>query len=255
MERLYLTSEIARDLGVHPNTVRLYEKLQLIPEAKRLSNNYRVYSDRHIDHFVMARTALQVEVLQNNLRKNAINIVKVAASGDYEIAMVNAEDYRAQIRMEIQNAEDAIRMCKDLMNRSSDYDTRGSGLKRKEAAIQLDVTIDTLRNWEMNGLLSVKRKDNGYRIYSQEDMIRLRIIRSLRCANYSLASILRMLNAIQKDPNADITTLIDTVDEEDDIFSACDKLLTSLNKAESNASKIIEMLQSMKCKYITKPLL
>ena len=30
--------------------------------------------------------------------------------------------------------------------------------------------MDTLRNWEMNGLLSVKRKQNGYRIYTDEDI-------------------------------------------------------------------------------------
>lgn len=34
----YKTSEIATIMGVHPNTVRLYEKLELIPIAKRLPN-------------------------------------------------------------------------------------------------------------------------------------------------------------------------------------------------------------------------
>ena len=56
---------------------------------------------------------------------------------------------------------------------------------RKEAAGILGVTIDTLRNWELNGLFSVRRMANGYRVYTEEDMQRLTIIRSLRCANYS----------------------------------------------------------------------
>lgn len=32
-------------LGIHPNTVRLYEKLKLIPKPERLSNGYRVFTD------------------------------------------------------------------------------------------------------------------------------------------------------------------------------------------------------------------
>ena len=31
----YQTTEVARIIGVHPNTVRLYEQLHLIPLAKR----------------------------------------------------------------------------------------------------------------------------------------------------------------------------------------------------------------------------
>lgn len=57
-------------------------------------------------------------------------------------------------------------------------------LKRKEVSRHLDISVDTLRNWELNGLITVKRKDNGYRVYSGEDVRRLKIIRSLRLANY-----------------------------------------------------------------------
>ena len=56
--------------------------------------------------------------------------------------------------------------------------------KRKEVSELLDISMDTLRNWEMNGLLTVRRKDNGYRIYTDKDIQRLKIIRTLRCANY-----------------------------------------------------------------------
>lgn len=40
----YKTSEVAAIIGIHPNTVRLYEKLELIPKPERLSNGYRVFS-------------------------------------------------------------------------------------------------------------------------------------------------------------------------------------------------------------------
>lgn len=75
--------------------------------------------------------------------------------------------------------------------------------KRKEVSEYLNISMDTLRNWEMNGLFSVKRKQNGYRVYTDEDIQRLKIIRSLRCANYSLDAILRMLCQLSNNPKVD----------------------------------------------------
>ena len=61
----YKTIDIARIIGIHVNTVRLYEKCGLIPKPERLGNGYRVFTDLHIEQFRLARAALQVEVLQN----------------------------------------------------------------------------------------------------------------------------------------------------------------------------------------------
>ena len=69
------------------NTVRLYEKCGLIPKPERLENGYRVFTDLHIEQFKLARAALQVEVLQNGLRKQAVDIIKVSALRNYEKAM------------------------------------------------------------------------------------------------------------------------------------------------------------------------
>ena len=38
----YRTSEVAEKIGIHPNTVRLYEELGLIPRPQRQGNGYRV---------------------------------------------------------------------------------------------------------------------------------------------------------------------------------------------------------------------
>lgn len=45
----YKTVEVARIIGIHVNTVGLYEKCKLIPAPKRLSNGYRVFTDIHIE--------------------------------------------------------------------------------------------------------------------------------------------------------------------------------------------------------------
>lgn len=244
MENTYKTSEVAKIIGIHPNTVRLYEDLELIPKANRLSNGYRIFNDYHIEQFNLVRTALKVEVLQNGLRKKIINIIKLSAKGEFEEAIICTNDYINQVKNERRNAEEAIEISKQLLlgikNNESDM-----FLTRKQTAEYLNITIDTLRNWEMNGLLSIKRKENGYRVYTSSDIKKLKIIRTLRCANYSLASILRMINAISNSSKVDIKEVINTPDNNEDIVTAFDKLLTSLNNAEKNANVILKQLRFM----------
>jgi len=127
-------------------------------------------------------------------------------------------------------------------------------LTRKQAADYLQITIDTLRNWETNGLLTIKRKENGYRIYNEDDLQLLKIIRALRCANYSLTAILRMFNDLSLSPCVNIKSSIDTPKETEDIVSVCDKLLTSLKDTEQDAKKILKQLKNMKTKFINPPL-
>lgn len=248
MENTYKTSEVAKIIGIHPNTVRLYEDLELIPKANRLSNGYRIFNDYHIEQFNLARTALKVEVLQNGLRKKIINIIKLSAKGEFEEAIICTNDYINQVKNERRNAEEAIEISKQLLlgikNNESDM-----FLTRKQTAEYLNITIDTLRNWEMNGLLSIKRKENGYRVYTSSDIKKLKIIRTLRCANYSLASILRMINAISNSSKVDIKEVINTPDNNEDIVTAFDKLLTSLNNAEKNANVILKQLRFMNNRF------
>ena len=250
----YKTAEIAHCIGIHPNTVRLYEELGLIPKPERKANGYRVFTDFHIEQFKLARTALKVEVLQNGLRKQAISIIKASAAKDFDQAIFLTEHYLQQIKREQRNAEEAITITRRLL---SGENQKMSNIiyTRKETADHLQITMDALRNWEMNGLLTVKRKKNGYRVYSDEDVRRLKIIRSLRCANYSLTAILRMLNALSNDPETDIREVIDTPIENDDIISVCDKLLTSLQYAEKNAEMMLLHLDKMKKQFTLNPTL
>ena len=97
---IYKTIDVARIFGLHVNTVRLYEKYGLIPKPKRHSNGYRIFTDIHIEQFRLARAALQVEVLQNGLRKQAVDIIKVSASGDYERAAELVKEYIMKIEIE-----------------------------------------------------------------------------------------------------------------------------------------------------------
>lgn len=243
---VYKTYEVANIIGIHVNTVRLYEKYKLIPKPERLSNGYRVFTDLHIEQFRMARAVLKVEVLQNGLRKQAVNIIKVAALGNYESARKMAECYLHQVDMEMRRAEEAIEIAHQIIvGYDTDMATKTLNLTRKETAEALDITMDTLRNWELNGLITVKRKQNGYRVYSYDDIQRLKIIRCLRCANYSLAAILRMFQELSENPVADIRKTIDTPGDSEDVITACDKLLTSLADAKVNMLYGVAQIKKM----------
>ena len=146
-----------------------------------------------------------------------------------------------QIRQEQRNAEEAIKIVKQIL--SGGVQENSYNLKRKDVSNLLDISMDTLQNWEMNGLLTVKRKNNGYRVYTDEDIQRLKIIRSLRCANYSLEAILRLLQQLSKNPNTDIRAALNIPKQTEDIISVCDRLIISLSEAETNAKSLLEMLQ------------
>lgn len=245
--KTYKTAEVAAIIGIHPNTVRLYEKLQLIPKPERLSNGYRVFTDFHIEQCRLVRIALQVEVLQNGLRKKIVKMIKVSATGDFDAAILLINEYIKQIKQERTNAEEAIKIVKQLLSGNTQQYTHY--LKRKEVSEALNISMDSLRNWEMNGLLTVKRRENGYRVYTNDDIQRLKIIRSLRCANYSLEAILRLLRQLDQNPDADIRATLNTPKQSDNIISVCDRLIVSLSEAEKNAYTILSILQDMKIRF------
>lgn len=242
----YSTSQIARIVGLHPNTVRLYEEWGLIQKPERKKNGYRVYTDVHVKQFELAKKALQIEVLQAGLRKRMVNAVKLSAACRWDEAIGLVDEYVRIAKQEIEHAKEAVGLCEILYKQPEKDDV---SYKRAQAAKELGLTIDTIRNWEMNGLLTVKRKENGYRVYDSNDMNRLKIIRTLRCANYSLSAILRMLNRLESGMNKsenDILSILNTPEDEEDIISVCDRLMDSLEKAIKNAYEVILLMKEIK---------
>lgn len=243
----YTTSEVAKIIGIHPNTVRMYEQWGLIPKAERKPNRYREFTEFHIEQLRLARIAFQIEILQNGLRKQIVNAVKCSAERDFDKALYLTREYKKQVLSEMDNAKAAIRITEHIL--SGQFSEGSISLKRKEVSEYLNIPMDTLRNWELNGLLKVKRMQNKYRIYDDNDIERLQIIRTLRCANYSLEAILRMLNALERNPQTSIEQVLNTPKDDTDIISVCDKLIASLGFAENNAEKMIEMLEDMKKRF------
>lgn len=242
--QIYTTKEIADMVGIHVNTVRFYEEIGFLTKPERLPNGYRVYTDLQLEQCKLIRCAMKAEVLQNGLRKKAVAVVRLCAAQDFDAAIAAAEDYRSMIEREIKNAKAAIYSVEKIL--SENTVSEALEINGRDAAKTLGVTLETLRTWERSGLIKVKRQENGYRIYTAADMERLNIIRTLRCANYSLSAILRLLNGLDSQTTQSVEKLLNTPEENEDIISVCDWLILSLQNTLIDADRLLRMLGHIK---------
>lgn len=246
MENPHLsTSQIAKAVGVHPNTVRLYEKWGFLPPVLRSPKGYRRFTKAHLDQMRLARTAFQSSYPGKKIRKSIVNLVHLSASGNLGEALEMAYKHLALVRSEQALAEAAV----ELLERWADglaADATGKLLQTKEAAELLGTTIDALRNWERNNLIRVPRNPaNGYRLYGPAEIARLRVIRMLSHAGYSMMAILRMLTSLDQEKGGDLRSLLDTPRPDEEVFTAFDRWLTSLKNEENRALEIIRQLETM----------
>lgn len=99
------------------------------------------------------------------------------------------------------------------------------------------IGTDSLRYYEKIGILAPKRDENGYRIYSIDDIWRLNVIRDLRELNFPMERIGMYL----QDRTVDITTSL--LREELEIIQ---KKMHVLQVLQKNVVKRIEMMEQSK---------
>jgi DNA-binding transcriptional MerR regulator len=240
------TSDIAKVLGVHVNTVRLYEEAGFLPAIPRGQNRYRQYSDLHHEHAKRVRLTLHGPYLDD--KELRFQLLRNAASGNFGTAMELAFQYLALIRMERTSTEAAIEFLEywaagNLIDAFEDTVTIGKAAKR------LNVSVDMLRNWERNGLITVPREaGSSYRLYGTREFGRIRVIRSLLQAGYSLMAILRMLQAYDAGQSENLGEKLELPLEEsanEYIEVIADHWLSSLIELEARAQSIIQQIKRL----------
>ncbi len=237
------TSKIAQAVNVHPNTVRYYEQCGYLPPIPRTRSGYRRFSDAHLEQMRLARLALQGPFPGG--RSLVESLVKKAAADDLGGALELSFAYLARVRGELIQADAAIEFL-ERWAQGSMFDFSDAQLRIKDTARLLDLTPDTLRSWERNGLISVPRDpSNGYRQYGADEIGRLRVIRMLRLAGYSMMAVLRMLRLFDQDRQADLRQALNTPLPDDDILSAGDTWHSTLKGQERRALNIIAQLETM----------
>ncbi len=244
-QTVYRTSQVARFAGVHPNTVRLYEQWGFLPPVLRQKNGYRVYNYRHLAHMRLARTALKCDYVEGGIRRYATELIKTAARGELNKALDMAYANLEHIKEEHCKAEEALVLAQRWVNGHSVSEDDESCITRSGAAKLLGTTVDIIRDWERNGLAQIPRAKNNYRIYGPKEISRLKIIRTLRAANYSMMSVLRMLNSVDNGYTKDIKAVMDTPVPGEDIISATDRWISTLAATESDAAEVIAQLKDM----------
>ena len=230
--RTYSTSEIARIMGIHPNTVMLYEKWGYIAPVERKENGYRVYTETHLEQMKLVRMALRSELIKCYMKFEVQNIIRSAAQGDLRKALEISREYLTHIKNEKNNEIEVIKVIKEILN-SDSLEEKNISLNRNGAAKLLGASINIIINWERNGLLEVPRSKNGYRVYGEDEIKLLRVIKTLRQENYSTQCICRMLKKLKVKIKGDDMFLSEEIDDSDDW------LLSSLSEAESNSKELI----------------
>lgn len=245
------TSDIANDLGVHVNTVRLYEAQGFIAPVPRGTNGYRYYEPIHLEQARLAHLTLHWPYLGD--KKQLIQLVQHAVAGAWETAMQLAHEYLILIQREKASAEATLDFLEQWA-KGQLVESPSQLMPIGEAALYLDASADMLRNWERNGLITVPRDpSNGYRLYGGAELGRLRVIRMLIRSGFSLMAILKMLTQFDEGKRENLRQALNLPLEEsmnEYILVIADRWLISLLELEERAQAIIRQVVSLM--YLTR---
>jgi DNA-binding transcriptional MerR regulator len=238
------TSDLARAAGVHPNTVRRYEDAGWLPPVQRGANGYRLFTQKHLDCLRLARM-INTIYAGKALRLSAGQILPSAVADDWGGALERAYAHLALVQSERVQAETAA-MLLERWATGTAADATERPMPIGQVARLLGVSIDVLRNWERNGLITIPRNaDNRYRYYGSAEISRLRVIRMLSRAGYSQMAILRMLLQLDRGVTTDLRHSLDTPAPDEDVYTASDRWLSTLADQEQVALRLIALIEEV----------
>ena len=247
-QKTYRTSDLAREVGIHPNTVMRYIDWGLIPPVERTPAGYRIYTRHHMDCLRLARLVYSSYYPGKALRASATGMIESAVADDWVGAVELARQHISTVETEIERAEYTVKMLEKWANNSESTprDQGSFSYTIGQACEKLDVTHDVLRNWERNGLISLPRNpDNGYRRIGEADLERLRIIRLLSHAGYSMMAMLRMFIQFDRGDTRNLRQALDTPDPDEDVYMAADRWLTVLYTQKEDSMKILTFIEEI----------
>lgn len=239
------TSQLAKAVGVHPNTVRRYEEKGFLPPARRSPSGYRRFTGRHLDCLRLTRLVFSDLFPGKAIYESGLHMIHVTAGGDLGGALELAYHHLALVQSERAQAEAAVSLL-ERWALGAPADATSQALTIGQAARLLGVSIDILRSWDRNGLIEIPRDpSNRYRRYGAAELSRLRVIRMLSRAGYSTGAILRMLIQLDRGETTDLRSALDTPRPDEDVYLASDRWLTALSEHEQRARQIIALIEEM----------
>src|SRR5512147_1794878 len=94
------TSDLAKTVGVHPNTVRRYVDRGLLPPVERSPSGYRRFTPRHLDCLHLACLVYRSQYPGKAIFQSGMRIVQAAVSGDLGGALELAYSHLALVQAE-----------------------------------------------------------------------------------------------------------------------------------------------------------
>ena len=247
MKKEFSTSQAAKILQVHPNTVRWYEANGYISPPRRTKSGYRKFDSRHITQLRIVRIIFGGLFTNRIIRNSAFAISAAMKESGRDAAIQKAEEYQELLQKEYKAARKSADIIKNWMEGGIKLSSTGTMYSRKEAAAEVGVTVEVMRNWERNGLISVPRTGKkNERVYSESEIMRMRLIHMLRQNNYSIAAILNSLSLYDAGNVAGAVRALDSpVEDPENIYiAASDRWLRVLESLMDDAEKILEILRA-----------
>lgn len=192
----YSTSQIAEYSEVCVNTVRNYEKYGFISKSKRADNGYRIFTEIHKIQMTVCRLIFSPPYINKLIRKASKDVVYASAKEDFVLCKEKTENYISIIEKELEKANEAIKALEDFCKPQVGnvyYD-------RKEAAHIIGTSVETIRNWDRNGLI-VSAKKGRKKVYSKTEIAFMRIIYILLNGGFTLQKIYDSLVFLRKTDN------------------------------------------------------
>lgn len=239
------TSDLARAVGVHPNTVRRYVERGILPPVERSPAGYRRFTRRHLDCLRAACLAYRGPYPGKVIFDCGSQVAQAVVGGDLVGALALARRRLMLTQAERAHADLAVALLERWASHADDApdDTTARPPRIGQVARLLGVSIDIVRSWDRNGLIDIPRDpENGYRRYGAPQISRMRIIRMLSRAGYSTAAILRMLIQLDSGDTANLRRALDTPRPDEDVYLASDRWLSTLAEQEQRSHALLALI-------------
>ncbi|WP_440895099.1 MerR family transcriptional regulator [Amphibacillus sp. Q70] len=196
--------DLANKLDVGTSALRHYEEWGIVPKASRKANGYRVYTEVHEAYFQCIRA-----MYPGFGMKVVRQVMPLLQESKFTEALWEVNAVQADIFERRKQAMDAIEILspnniQDFMQKQQKkYYTIG------EVERELHIPASTLRHWEKEDLITPERNpENGYRIYTRDDMRKLLIIRTVQPSVYLLDIVRDILDKVQQHRLMDVRKIV-----------------------------------------------
>src|SRR5512138_669283 len=102
-EKYLRTSDLARAVGVHPNTVRKYADWGLIPPVERTPSGYRMFTRQHLNCMRLARLVYSAPYPGRGFRALGHEIVHKAVDDDWQGGLEKAQEHLVAVQAELKH--------------------------------------------------------------------------------------------------------------------------------------------------------